>query len=120
MWKDKEALKALETSSEDANPMNYPMLLLYYPLAHANAILQSKDFVEFKIDSLADIANDVWYSLDCRTDVWNDTCDTEIELDTSIRDILFSRYNIEKNKNINRRVLMYISGEFWKELDEME
>lgn len=121
IWLDKQALYACEHKL-NANVYDYPMLLLYYPICRtaeywnkvcSGYVLNSKDKEVIK-----ETANQIWYAVDCRNDVKNDTSSERIPIRKDIYDILCSHFCISPSGGINRNELHSIAGKVWEELGE--
>ena len=122
IWLDKKALVACNNSLANANGYEYPMLLLYLPIAEM-ANYKERNFDRLKKEELSEfkeLANAIWYAVDCRNDVRQSTSEMNIHIPANVKNILYSHFGISNDKPMNRNLLHCIAADIWKELGGSE
>ena len=116
IWKDKEAIKQYEKLSI----YDYPILLLYNPIVKASEILRKLKTgvcdIKDNYESINHIAGEIWYAIDCRSDVKDCTTNDSITVSDKTVKPLIKHFGINSNVLINRSFLRDISGRIWEEL----
>ena len=120
IWSD-EAKQAIQYFLDYKEMMDNPIYDLYNPLFRAgeilNGIKENKFRVSEKHSEIKQIASEVWFALDRRSYVRDNTSDKEIKIENVIVDELVACFGRGETTKNNKYFLWFISGEVEQELD---
>jgi len=93
---------------------------LFAPLNHACKVLKEINngdcLIPDKYNDIHQIADEVWYALEQRSYIRDNTSEREILVDKEVVDDLVNFFGRGETSIINRDFLWYISGEVWEML----
>lgn len=119
IWSD-EARKSMLHYLIDKDEIEPPVMDLFYPLNRACKILKELNngdcIVSDKYEEIHKIADGVWYALEQRSYIRDNTSEKEINVDKAIVEDLVRVFGRGETKVNNKYLLQYISGEVWDAL----
>lgn len=120
IWSD-EAKQAIQYFLDYKEMNDNPIYDLYWPLFRAGEILrgikEGKFRVSEKHSDIRQIADEVWFALDRRSYVRDNTSDKEIKIESEIVDDLVACFGRGETTKNNKFFLWFISGEVEQELN---